>query len=59
MFGLNTMDYNEMKSLSNKGLAGTISVGVDWSKFSGSASEFNSQIMQLASSNPLAGIYSK
>ena len=48
-----------MKSLSNKGLAGTISVGVDWSKFSGSASEFNSQIMQLASSNPLAGIYSK
>lgn len=57
--GLKTMDYDEMKSLSNKGLAGTISVGVDWSKFSGSASEFNSQIMQLASSNPLAGIYSK
>ena len=57
--GLNTMDYDEMKSLSNKGLAGTISVGVDWSKFSGSASEFNAQIMQLSSSNPLAGIYSK
>lgn len=57
--GVVSMDYDEMKSLSNRGLAGTISTGVDWSKFSGSAAEFNSEIKQLSYFNNLASIYSK